>query len=219
MGLREIFEPMKLDDFGDYNEYWKKRGVSRELARRDFWIAENLPETGTLLDVGCGDGVFLAYLWGVKPGIDARGIDVSAEATKRARARGFNAQTKPYEHGHFDYVVFQEVLEHIADPEKWFKILRDEIRPALVFVTIPNAGMWKNRLRLLFGRFPHMSARYHAKEHIRHWTVADFKQWAKHYGFTVLKIAGQSKKWPKSIRCGGMMYMLELSRDRARSPH
>jgi hypothetical protein len=38
----------------------------------------------------------------------------------------------------------------------------------------------------------------HVKEHIRHWTVTDFKVWAERYGLEVVRVQGQygSRKLP-----------------------
>ncbi len=78
-------------------------------------------ETGTLLDVGCGDGFFLEGL--PKLGFVCTGIDTSARAIERCRERvgplGVELFCLPIGEFHpavrFDLAVCGEVLEHIED--------------------------------------------------------------------------------------------------------
>lgn len=84
-----------------------------------------------------------------------------------------------------------EVIEHVADAEDLMRQVL-ELKPSRIFVTIPNVGCLKHRLRLMFGgRFPITATHYHMKEHIRFWTAKDFNQWAETLDIGVKSIHGQ----------------------------
>ena len=83
----EIFlDPMPLREYSDYDDYWDQRGF-QSLKFRVFWIAQHLPEQGTLLDVGCGGGAFLEYVRSQKLNLQVRDMDGSASAIGRLREK------------------------------------------------------------------------------------------------------------------------------------
>ena len=76
-----------------------------------------------------------------------------------------------------------------------------ELNPDRIFVTIPNVGCLKHRLRLMFGgRFPITTIVYHMKEHLRFWTVRDFEQWVECFGLEVCSIHGQYSYGDRLVR-------------------
>jgi len=209
-----------MNDFADYDSYWQQRGLENQVLRRWVLAASWLPETGTLLDVGCGGGDFLKYLKTVRPGIVARGVDLSAEAVSRTRAAGFDAQvldpsSQDLPGGPYDFITCFEVLEHIADAEAALRRLKAAFRSQLI-VSVPNIGHFSCRLRLaVFGRFPLTRVVLHVKEHVRHWTPKDFHDWAAHERLRVVKTVGDwgtpLTPWRvmPSLFCAGMIYVLQ----------
>jgi 2-polyprenyl-3-methyl-5-hydroxy-6-metoxy-1,4-benzoquinol methylase len=72
-----------------------------------------------LLDVGCGEGEFLAEMQSL--GWSVEGLDPSADAVAVARARGVRASKATLsearlESGSFDAITFRLVFEHLRDP-------------------------------------------------------------------------------------------------------
>ncbi len=73
-----------------------------------------------------------------------------------------------------------------------------------------------SRLRLaIFGRFPTTNCIMHIKEHVRHWTPKDFKEWVAKEKLKVIRVEGQYgcpftpwRKWP-SLFAKGIVYVLE----------
>jgi len=223
--LRQIFseiflDPMPLKEFADYDDYWDKRG-RQEPKYRFVWVADRLPDEGTVLDVGCGDGAFLEYARGRKPGLRLIGIDGSAAAIGKLHGKGLEGEVVTdlndpdlEKFRDADVVVAMELIEHLPEPERLMAELL-KTRAGIFYITIPNLGFIVNRLRLaLGGKMPVTAIVYHIKEHLRHWTVRDFGHWAEHCGFRVVEHAGQNgfaglwRIWP-SLFARQMIYVLE----------
>lgn len=214
-------EQMPLEEFDNYDVYWIRRETAHVMYRHRF-IANLLPDEGSLLDIGCGSGVFLEYLRSRKPKLTLKGIDISEVAIMALTEKGidgeifdFNKQDFPPS-THFDYVTIMELLEHLYNPEDLMHKLKD-IGAKRYFVTIPNLGFIINRLRLAFGgKMPLTVIIFHIREHIRFWTVQDFKYWSEKMGYRVLEYHGQNgisflwKFWP-SLFAKQMIYILALS--------
>jgi len=101
------------------------------------------PDAHTLLDVGCGNGLFVNTLTGGAPDRFGRvvGLDLSEEALKDVhveKVRG-SITDLPFERGSFDLVTCLEVLEHIPQPE--FEAALAElgrVSSKYVLLTVPN---------------------------------------------------------------------------------
>ena len=196
-----IHRPAPLQEYGDYDEYWHVRSsghsANRELDR--FKIIANLIEDGSsVLDVGCGDGAFQKYLSQINPNSTSLGVDSSLKAISLAKDQGCSAQLidpdfrlKDQVPGAWDVVTQMETLEHVADAEDLMQQVL-ELQPKRIFITIPNVGCLKHRLRLMFGgRFPITTIIFHMKEHLRFWTPKDFRQWVETFGLQVKSSYGQ----------------------------
>jgi len=94
---------------------------------------------GSLLDVGCGDGEFLARMRDL--GWRVSGVEPDAEAAKRAWTRhGLSVHASLADvPGEFDAVTHAHVVEHVHDPVGLLRECRRLLRPGgrLVAVT-PN---------------------------------------------------------------------------------
>jgi 2-polyprenyl-3-methyl-5-hydroxy-6-metoxy-1,4-benzoquinol methylase len=105
------------------------------------WLARN--ETGRLLDVGCGSGIFLKRMRDL--GWDVQGIDPDRHAVEQARERfGLEVQAARFEEHRFpadffDAVVASHVIEHVHDPVSFLRECRRILKPGgkLVILT-PN---------------------------------------------------------------------------------
>jgi methionine biosynthesis protein MetW len=187
-GIRRVFaSPAPRLDKLDYDAYWANRSVD-DIHPRFRLIAPLVPTAARVVDIGCGDGSLLLYLARER---DAKGygVDISTYAVDHARGRGVEAEVADVTDPSFavrpgtDHVIISEVLEHIADPEAVLLRLRHAgIRH--VIVTVPNTGYVEHRLRLLFGRFP-VQWLLHPGEHVRFWTIADFRATAAATGFAI----------------------------------
>lgn len=215
---RQFTTPLPLNDFDGYDGYWEERGDEDYCTRWGIAL-EKIPDGATLLDVGCGTGAFLRYLTANRPHIDARGTDVSAKAVKIAVSTGLDAfvsdLTEDTLDRDYDYITCFETIEHIHEAERVLQTMRDATKKQLI-MSLPNIGFVEHRIRLAaFGRFPNTSLKFHAKEHIRHWTVRDFTEWVGTFGLRVVQVEGSggSKFYPWRKRpdlfCPQVVYTLE----------
>lgn len=199
--FRILNGPAPLNEYPDYDEYWRKRSVAGRVARtlhRHRLIADLLPHSASVLDIGCGDGVFGSHILQVRPDCKYRGLDISASSVQMARAAGLDADVLTSDRTlleqvgpRIDVVTIMEVLEHVHDAEELFRSILS-LNPGTVVVTIPNVGFWMHRIRLaLFGRFPVTTIIFHMKEHIRFWTYKDFVQWVSLFDVEIVGFYGQ----------------------------
>ncbi|MBT8163012.1 MULTISPECIES: class I SAM-dependent methyltransferase [Arthrobacter] len=83
-----------------------------------------LGESGTLVDVGCGTGSFLARIQSVHPALDLTGVDTSAAAVDTVSALGgitgliADARDLPIESASVDRVTARHMLYHVSHPER-----------------------------------------------------------------------------------------------------
>src|SRR5882724_9913110 len=78
---------------------WVRFGILRQRFLDE--IGQYLPESGPVLDIGCGFGVFLLYYAATAPGRFVRGIDVNARRITMARqaATRLGIENVAYEEG------------------------------------------------------------------------------------------------------------------------
>lgn len=144
--------PMK----GLPSDWYDRMYVVRHIAIDDrirwyySWAVKNLPRKGKLLDVGCGEGTFVAYA--DKHGFEASGLDFSAAAIE-AGTRRFGltslvaATVEDYRRTHsenaFDVITLFEILEHTESPVRFLEEIQTLLRPGgLLIVSVPNRARW-----------------------------------------------------------------------------
>jgi methionine biosynthesis protein MetW len=179
--FREIFMiPKIIYDEMDYNKYWENREKENTFQYRWPLMISEIENNSSVLDIGCGDGGFLALLKENNDNIKETGIDISKTGIERAVTKNLNALVRTLnwyddKENVFDYVVLSEVIEHVENSE-YFVLRGFDLAKKKLIITIPNTGYYTYRLRLLFGSFP-VQWVHHPGEHLRFWTIRDFKSW------------------------------------------
>src|SRR5262249_58712495 len=73
----------------------------------------------------------------------------------------------------FDGLVLSDVLEHVYDPRTVLEQYLRFVKPGgRVFVSVPNAVVWTNRLMLLLGQVRYTDTGVMDRTHIRFFTFA-----------------------------------------------
>jgi SAM-dependent methyltransferase len=100
------------------------------------------PGRPRLLDVGCGEGEFVAEMASL--GWDAEGIDPTAHAVEAARGRGARVRQGDLtdvalDEGAFDAITFRLVFERIPDPVGALRACHRALKPrGVVWIATPN---------------------------------------------------------------------------------
>lgn len=152
------------------------------LRKELLHIAEMIPASARVLDVGCGGGELLEHLARTKAA-DARGIELSQAGVNACVAKGLSViqgdadtDLADYPPGSFDFAILSQTIQATRQPKV---VLNDLLRIGKrVIVSFPNFGFWKVRLSLAFlGRMPRTRALEHAwheTPNIHLCTIADF---------------------------------------------
>jgi SAM-dependent methyltransferase len=172
-GHRWVADPTRVPSAAFYDHLHQEDLINPlpETARRvmnddRLRLVEEWRAPGRLLDVGCGDGAFLARA--EARGWTVVGLETSPEAAERARAatRG-TVVCAPLEQallpGEFDLVTFWDSLEHLVDPAAALRRVRAHMRPgSVIAITMPNAAgaearLWGRRWHYLdLSRYGHL---------------------------------------------------------------
>ena len=153
-------------------------------------IAEMIPPSTRVLDIGCGDGALLEYLLRVK-GVDGRGLELSQQNVNQCVARGLSVvqgdadtDLTEYPSGVFDIVILSQTIQTTRRPRF---VLEELLRIGKrTIVSFPNFGHWKVRLSLATkGRMPvtkTLGHEWHDTPNIHLCTIADFISLANETG-------------------------------------
>ncbi|NQZ08381.1 MAG: methyltransferase domain-containing protein [Algicola sp.] len=161
-----------------YEYYWETHKPGFEHPRHRE-IVKYIEDSSTVLDLACGDGALMSVIKKHRPKTNVCGVDFSDAAIAFCAKQGFKVEKDNLDDEQFavenkyDHIVVSEALEHIINPEQLLDKLKDKYTKNLI-VTIPNIGYFMHRLSLLLGTFPVQWIR-HPAEHIRFWTLSDFK--------------------------------------------
>lgn len=79
-------------------------------------LADLIPNRGTVLDLGCGDGSVALAVMRIRPDLRIEGVDVFVRANARIPVTVYDGRTLPFEDASFDYVTIVDVLHHTEDP-------------------------------------------------------------------------------------------------------
>lgn len=86
-----------------------------------------LPPSGSVLDVGCGDGLLGRAVISARPALDVTGLDVLVRPGCAIAAQAFDGKSIPFDNNAFDAVLCVDVLHHADDPRA---LLREMARVA-----------------------------------------------------------------------------------------
>ncbi|MBU4224166.1 methionine biosynthesis protein MetW [Patescibacteria group bacterium] len=138
------------------NKRWRES--DQPLVFRHAKAIEMVEKGQKVLDVGCGDGLFLNAL--AQKEVLASGVDISEEGVKKCGEKGLDAsvvdisiENLPFQDGAFDTVIMLDVLEHLYAPEA---LLQEAARVSkkYIIISVPNFNSLPARLQVLFGNAP-----------------------------------------------------------------
>lgn len=138
--------------------------------------AASFPETGSLLDVGCGGGAFLAAFHRARPGWTLAGQDLCAQRRGEVLARpgvcSFHCGGLDEVPGLYDAVSMIYVLEHMPDPVAELTRVRRLLKPGgVLLVMVPD--------------LPQSSFDFTVTDHCGHFFAATLTRAVNQAGFAV----------------------------------
>jgi SAM-dependent methyltransferase len=128
-------------------------------------LAALIPRAGaTLVDLGCGDGVFTARVTQRVGAGRTIGVELDPVDGAKARDRGIEVveadvtQTLPFEDASVDVVHSNQVIEHLADTDRFLREIRRIVRPdGYAVISTNNLSSWHNVVSLALGWQPPVS--------------------------------------------------------------
>ena len=132
---------------------------SLAAARPDFAaIAAWIPQGASVLDLGCGDGSLLRYLYNTRK-VRGYGVEIDDLNIVACIQNGVNvihgdleSGLSSFESEAFDYVILSQTLQATRHTEA---LTQEMLRVGHEgIVSFPNFGHWKARLNVLRGHMP-----------------------------------------------------------------
>ena len=174
-------------------------------------VLDRIPRSvRSVLDVGCGGGVFGAAVKAVVP-CAVVGLTYSEAEAAQARTCLDRVEVVDLNHfdatdlGTFDCVVCSHVLEHLLDPQTVLTQLRRCLTPGgTLLVALPNVLFWKQRVQFVQGRFRYTEGGLMDKTHFRFFDWDGAAQLVREAGFDVRERVADGG-FPLSGRLGKSM--------------
>ncbi len=161
-----------------------------DLATLAQWVARD----ARVLDLGCGDGMLLHYLWKQR-GAKGYGVEIDDAKVGACVKNDVNVLQMDLESGlgtfrnqSFDYVILSQTLQAVRHTED---ILREMLRVGReAIVSFPNFGHWSGRLQVVAGRMPVSENLPHAwynTPNVHLCTIDDFEDLAAKLGIRIIE--------------------------------
>ena len=150
---------------------------------RKIKLVSKYVSRGTILDYGCGTGMFLDAC--NKAGFDPIGVEPDSGARSLALNLGlkvFDAKESLPRDARFDVVTLWHVLEHVSDLNDTIAVLGSQLRDkGTVIIAVPNHKSWDASY---YGSF---WAAYDVPRHLYHFDQSSLESLMGKHSFELLK--------------------------------
>jgi SAM-dependent methyltransferase len=163
------------DKYGSQNPVVRRLMAGFERSLDELW---HMASPGSILDVGCGEGV-LTSEWAERiegriVGIDLPDPKLEAEWQKRQRPnleyRAEEATSLSFADGEFDMATAIEVLEHVPDPEATVAEMA-RVASKWLLVSVPREPIWR---MTNMARGAYWKSLGNTPGHLNHWSKVGF---------------------------------------------
>ena len=165
-------------------------------------IASLIKKDSKVLDVGCGDGQLMKYIY-ENITKDIRGLEISKNNVQKCIEKGLtviegNAEKdlQQFPNSSFDYVILSQTLQAMYNPKL---VLLELLRiGAKAIVSFPNFAHWKIRFKLLFkGKMPvtdELPYTWYETPNIHFFTLRDFQEMCSSSNIYIERSIGLTSK-------------------------
>ncbi len=184
------------------------------------FILEMIEPDSHVLDLGCGDGELLSLLM-KRRHCRATGIEIDEKAIYKCIEHGVTVShgdidtgLEDYGDQRFDYVILNESLQEVLNPEK---VIREALRVGKkVIVGIPNFCHISARLQIFFlGKVPvtkGLPYKWYNTPNLRFLSIKDFRQFCAERGIIVEREraigAGQEAFFARNLFAYAAIFLL-----------
>src|SRR5580692_4694868 len=173
---------------------WQK-APSNNMRIEHKYILEMIEPNSRVLDLGCGDGELLSLLMKEK-NCRAAGIEIDEKAIYKCVERGVSVSHGDIDSGladysdkRFDYVILNESLQEVLNPDK---VIAEALRVGKkAIVGIPNFCNLSARLQIFFlGRVPvtkGLPYKWYNTPNLRFLSIKDFRDFCRERNITIEK--------------------------------
>jgi 2-polyprenyl-3-methyl-5-hydroxy-6-metoxy-1,4-benzoquinol methylase len=189
-------------------QYSGKQGGYYEMER-----AEMLPfipgSASSVLEVGCSSGAFGGLIKKTRSGVVVWGIEPNPEAVGIATGRLdnvicgiFQSSMPELEGKKFDCIVFNDVLEHLVDPEQALIVSKEYLTAGgTVVASIPNILFFYQMLEILIEQdWRYRDSGILDNTHLRFFTKKSIIRMFEKCGFEISTIEGISASYGLKYR-------------------
>jgi len=169
------------------------------------WIQEG----SRVLDLGTGDGTFLARLIEEK-NVQGEGVEIDMDLVASCIEKGLTVHQgdildglDQYSSGSFDYIILLGTFQELVDPNY---VLEEVFRVGKrLIIGYSNFAYWKSRLQIMFkGKTPitdSMPHPWYKSPNIQYFSIRDFHDFCAYQKFFIVEEACFSKErsvslWP-----------------------
>jgi len=171
--------------------YGRLKGILGRRSARG--VAHHIPPGGTCLEVGCGNGSFLAELARVRDDVELVGVDIaSVEIADLPRFTFYRGQLEEVDFGgrQVDVIYCSNLIEHVPDPFRFLHKCAAILRPGGIIYGITPDHLSIDRF--LWRRY---WAGYHYPRHTFVFNHVNIRSILEKSGFAPVEIRGSYGFW------------------------
>lgn len=175
-------------EYYEIEDFWNGVPTESDLERIEKVSELIPPDVTSVLDVGCGNGIFINYLidhprkYSILHGVDRSLAALNFVKTEKTQA---SIENLPFTAGEFDLVACLEVLEHLPKPiyqQALTELTR--VSSKYIIVAVPN----KQNLELGQIGCPNCFTRFNPDLHLRSFSIEGLKELLVEHSFSCKKV-------------------------------